>query len=106
MALLVVVTAALACDAGVFWGRGCVSPKGGEPPSGVCTGGYPTGANATSSSSTLIWEKGGKGSGGIDDLGGDVFLSTTLNVGCGSGYYGAQMHYNTTSMNVDWVRQV
>ena len=70
------VAAALACDAGVFWGKGCVSPKGGEYPSPACLSGYPTGANASSSSSTLVWEKGGKGSGGPDDDGGDVFLST------------------------------
>jgi len=63
---------------------------------------YPTGANASSSSTTLIWEKGGKGSGGVDNLGGDVFLSTTLNMGCGGGYYGSQMHWNTSSMNLDW----
>ena len=49
------------------------------------------GANASSSSSTLIWEKGGRGSGGPDDDGGDVFLSTTLNMGCGGGYYGSQV---------------
>ena len=89
--LLVTAAAVLACDAGVFWGKGCISPKGGEYPSPACLSGYPTGANATSSSSTLIWEKGGKGSGGPDDDGGDVFLSTTLNVGCGSGYYGSQV---------------
>ena len=50
----------LACDAGVFWGKSCVSPKGGEYLSPACLSGYPTGANATSSSSTLTWEKGGK----------------------------------------------
>ena len=91
--LLLLPAAVLACDAGVFWGNGCVSPKGGEYPSPACLSGYPTGANASSSSSTLVWEKGGKGSGGPDDDGGDVFLSTTLNLGCGGGYYGSQMHW-------------
>lgn len=79
-------------------------------------------------------EEGGKGFGGLDDLGGDVFLSTTLNMvspraqlrrifvstrsrfrwfllpadlivtlvtppqGCGGGYYGSQMHWNTSAM--------
>jgi hypothetical protein len=38
----------------------------------------------------------------MDDLGGDVFLSTTLNMGCGGGYYGSQMHWNTSAMNLDW----
>ena len=50
----------------------------------------------------LEWQKGGAGYGGRDDLGGDVFLSTTLNMGCGGGYFGSQMHWNTSSMNLDW----
>ena len=25
-----------------------------------------------------------------------------LNMGCGGGYFGSQMHWNTTSMNLDW----
>ena len=33
---------------------------------------------------------------------GTSFLSTTLNLGCGSGYYGSQMHWNTSAMNLDW----
>ena len=81
------------CDAAVFWGENCTTDILGNP-SPAC-GGYPSGANATSTSTVLIWEKGGKGSGGQDDLGGDVFLSTVLNVGCGAtGYYGSQMHFN------------
>ena len=86
------------CDAGVFWGANCTSPKGNAPLDPACSG-YPTGANATSSSTTLIWEEM---HGGIDGLGGDVFLSTTLNMGCGGGYYGSQMHWNTSAMNLDW----
>ena len=62
----------------------------------------PHGANATSAYSVLEWQKGGAGYGGRDDLGGDVFLSTTLNMGCGGGYFGSQMHWNTSSMNLDW----
>ena len=90
------------CDAGVFWGENCTTDRGTGNPSPACDG-YPSGANATSTSTILIWEKGGKGSGGQDDLGGDVFLSTVLNVGCGStGYYGSQMHFNSTFMNLDW----
>ena len=38
----------------------------------------------------------------MDNKGGDVFLSTFLNMGCGGGYYGAQMHWNTMQMSVDW----
>ena len=34
--------------------------------------------------------------------GGDVFLSTFVSYGCSSGYYGAQMHWNTMKMNLDW----
>ena len=63
---------------------------------------WPLNANATSAYSVLQWKKGGAGYGGKDDLGGDVFLSTTLNLGCGGGYFGSQMHWNTSSMNLDW----
>ena len=48
-------------------------------------------------------QKGGPGYGGIDNKGGDVFLSTFLSMGCGGGYYGAQMHWNTMQMSLDWV---
>eukprot|EP01046_Picozoa_sp_COSAG06_P007867 COSAG06_NODE_392_length_16344_cov_4.086981_6_plen_132_part_00 len=85
--LLQLPLGAFACDAGVFWGRGCsMDPVSGAPDPACST--FPFQANATSSSTTLIWEEGGKGYGGLDDLGGDVFLSTTLNMGCGGGYYG------------------
>ena len=60
-----------------------MDPVSGDP--GRACDAYPAQANATSSSTTLIWEEGGKGYGGLDDLGGDVFLSTTLNMGCGGG---------------------
>lgn len=86
------------CDAGVFWGENCTSPTGTAPIDPACTA-HPTGASATSTSSTMVWEKM---HGGRDGLGGDVFLSTTLNMGCGGGYYGSQMHWNSTSMNLDW----
>jgi hypothetical protein len=85
--LLQLPLAAFGCDAGVFWGANCsMDPVSGNP--GPSCSSYPAQANATSSSTTLTWEEGGKGFGGMDDLGGDVFLSTTLNMGCGGGYYG------------------
>ena len=42
------------------------------------------------------------GFGGVDNKGGDVFLSTFVSYGCSSGYYGAQMHWNTMKMSLDW----
>ena len=83
--LLQLPLAAFGCDAGVFWGTGCKTDPVSGAPSPECSA-HPAQANATSSSTTLIWEEGGKGFGGRDDLGGDVFLSTTLDMGCGSGY--------------------
>eukprot|EP01045_Picozoa_sp_COSAG04_P032099 COSAG04_NODE_6176_length_1392_cov_1.177108_2_plen_137_part_00 len=60
-------------------GKGCeMDPVSGDP--GPKCDSYPAQANATSSSTTLIWEAM---HGGLDGLGGDVFLSTTLNMGCG-----------------------
>ena len=91
----------LACDAGVFWGQNCSTDPVTGNPDPACDG-YPTNANATSTSTVLVWEQGGEGSGGQDNLGGDVFLSTTLNMGCGGGYYGSQLHWNSTFMNLDW----
>eukprot|EP01050_Picozoa_sp_SAG11_P007792 SAG11_NODE_660_length_7893_cov_4.055042_7_plen_208_part_00 len=85
LAVLQLPLAALGCDAGVFWGANCTTDPISGAPSPACSA-HPAQANATSSSTTLIWEEGGKGFGGRDDLGGDVFLSTTLNMGCGSGY--------------------
>lgn len=31
-----------------------------------------------------------------------MFLSTTLNLGCGGGYFGSQFHWNSSAMNLDW----
>lgn len=31
-----------------------------------------------------------------------MFLSTFVSYGCSSGYYGAQMHWNTMKMSLDW----
>jgi len=57
---------------------------------------WPFGADATSFSATITWEK-------MDPkTGGNVFVSNFLNEGCGSGYVGAQMHYNTSTMYADW----
>jgi hypothetical protein len=91
---------ASACDAGVFFGQNCTQALA-EAHSPECTA-WPQGGNATSAYSVLTWLKGGAGYGGMNDLGGDVFLSTMLNMGCGGGYFGSQMHYNTSSMNLDW----
>jgi hypothetical protein len=89
-----------ACDAGVFFGENCTQALA-EAHDPACVA-WPLNANATSAYSVLQWKKGGAGYGGKDDLGGDVFLSTTLNLGCGGGYFGSQMHWNTSSMNLDW----
>lgn len=57
---------------------------------------WPFGANATSFSQTITWEK-------MDPAtGGNVFVSSFLNEGCGSGYVGAQMHFNSSAMYADW----
>jgi hypothetical protein len=58
--------------------------------------GWPFNANATSFSATITWEKMEPGTGG------NVFVSNFLNEGCGSGYVGAQMHYNESKMYADW----
>ena len=102
--LLLPARLSLGCDAGVFWGANCTQELVDTHPPGFlkqCNG-FPLAANATSSATTLIWRKAGPGFGGKDDLGGDVFLSTTLNMGCGGGYYGSQFHWNATAMNLDW----
>lgn len=104
--LLLVLSAALAprlgvgCDAGVFFGKNCTQElaENNDP---ACVA-WPQNANATSAYSVLEWQKGGAGFGGMNDLGGDVFLSTMLNLGCGGGYFGSQMHFNTSAMNLDW----
>jgi hypothetical protein len=57
---------------------------------------WPFGADATSFSATITWEKM------EPSTGGNVFVSNFLNEGCGSGYVGAQMHYNTSTMYADW----
>jgi len=57
---------------------------------------WPFGADATSFSATITWEKMEPA------LGGNVFVSNFLNEGCGSGYVGAQMHYNESKMYADW----
>ena len=101
--LLTVLTAAAdACDAGVYWGATCNSTKAAATPPDPACNAWPLGANATSTETTLIWKKGGAGFGGMDNKGGDVFLSTFVNYGCSSGYYGAQMHWNTMKMSLDW----
>eukprot|EP01047_Picozoa_sp_COSAG01_P034217 COSAG01_NODE_2560_length_7453_cov_14.661817_5_plen_261_part_00 len=92
------------CDAGVYWGANCTQELLHSRPPGwlqQCSG-YPFGANATSSATTLTWHEAGPGFGGKENRGGDVFLSTTLNMGCGGGYYGSQFHFNTSAMNLDW----
>ena len=117
--------AAHACDAGVLWGANCTQAKADAVPIDPACNGWPLGANATSTSTTLIWKKGGAGYGGVDNKvrrrafcpsyvlvsappsslltqGGDVFLSTFVSYGCSSGYYGAQMHWNTMKMSLDW----
>ena len=102
--LLLPARLSCACDAGVFWGENCTQGLVDQQPPGwraQCSG-FPLQSNATSSSTTLIWRQAGPGFGGRDDLGGDVFLSTMLNMGCGGGYYGSQFHWNTTAMNLDW----
>jgi len=82
-ALFLLCRSASACDAGVSWGT-----KGGT--------GWPTGADATSYSHTLTWEK-------MDPPeAGNVFVSLTLSEGCGAGYIGAQMHGGTDQMFTDW----
>jgi hypothetical protein len=89
-----------ACDAGVYFGQNCTQELANKnDPACVA---WPQNANAKNAYAVLTWQKGGAGSGGIDNLGGDVFLSTTLNMGCGGGYFGSQMHWNTSSMNIDW----
>lgn len=92
---------AYGCDAGVFYGQNCTSAKAAAGDVAACNA-WPLGAQAESTSTTLIWKKGGPGYGGVDNLGGDVFLSTFLSMGCGGGYYGAQMHWNTMKMSLDW----
>jgi hypothetical protein len=94
--------AAGACDAGVYWGANCSSAKAAATPPDPACNAWPLGAHATSTATTLIWKKGGPGFGGVDNKGGDVFLSTFLSYGCSSGYYGAQMHWNTMKMSLDW----
>lgn len=94
------VSATRACDAGALWGANCSSEKAaaGDP---ACNG-WPLGANARSTSTVLVWKKGGPGFGGVGNKGGDVFLSTFVSYGCSSGHYGAQMHWNTMKMSLDW----
>ena len=58
--LLQLPLAAFGCDAGVFWGTGCKTDPVSGAPSPECSA-HPAQANATSSSTTLIWEEGGKG---------------------------------------------
>ena len=93
---------AAACDAGVLWGASCTSAKASATPPDPACNAWPLGANATSTSTVLVWKKGGAGFGGVDNKGGDVFLSTFVSYGCSSGYYGAQMHWNTMKMSLDW----
>jgi len=102
LSLLILLPAAHACDAGVYWGANCTSAKASATPPDPSCNAWPLGAHATSTATTLIWKKGGPGYGGVDNKGGDVFLSTFVNYGCSSGYYGAQMHWNTMKMNLDW----
>ena len=56
-----------ACDAGVYWGANCSSAKAGTTPPDPACNAWPLGANATSTSTTLIWQKGGPGFGGVDN---------------------------------------
>jgi hypothetical protein len=119
-ACLLLCDTAAACDAGVFWGEKHVGNLSAADlpvqdtidttmwPEAMrkhvfSSGGYvragdtwPAGANATSYSHTMTWEK-------MDPpLGGNVFVSLTLQEGCGSGYIGAQMHGGTDQMFTDW----
>jgi len=118
--LFLLCDSSAACDAGVFWGekgltnanaptwRPDVDLWNASWPKAMHDrvqhmGGYiragdswPAGADATSYSHTLTWEK-------MDPpLGGNVFVSLTLTEGCGSGYIGAQMHGGTNQMFTDW----
>ena len=61
-----------ACDAGVFFGQNCTQDLA-DKHDPACVA-WPEGANATSAYSVLVWEKGGPGFGGMNNLGGDVFL--------------------------------
>lgn len=103
---------AAACDSGLDWGETNLDqrvqtmhvdrsswPKSmrevaerTQPKSGT----WPFGANATSFSATITWEKMEPATGG------NVFVSNFLNEGCGSGYVGAQMHTGTNTMYADW----
>jgi len=84
--LALLTSSTFACDAGVFWGANCSMAKAASHDP-ACSA-APLNSNATTSSTTLIWNKM---QGGRLGLGGDVFLSTTLNMGCGGGYYGSQV---------------
>lgn len=103
---------AAACDAGLDWGEKNSSrtsqsfkvDRSAWPKSmreiaerkSPTEGPWPFGADATSFSATVTWEKM------APDTGGNVFVSNFLNEGCGSGYVGAQMHYNSSTMYADW----
>lgn len=117
-ALLLLLNPVGACDAGLSWGEKDISDGDLTQPikvevdrsswpkekremaervsASAPADGWPFNADATSFSATITWEKMEPATGG------NVFVSNFLNEGCGSGYVGAQMHYNTSTMYADW----
>jgi len=116
LAFLMTCGPVAACDAGVHWGSksgladhstfssrpnlSSTWPKHmmkHAPKQANAVDSWPTGANATSWSVKLTWEK-------LDPpTAGGVFISTTLEVGCGSGYIGGQIWPDeNTTMRTDW----